>query len=62
MVEGYFCKECCERHQDTSEFYKSHKQYAFDKGHSGLRDIELNRIFRLNKILENDTLFKKLVR
>lgn len=59
---SYFCKECCERHQEGTKLYKKHIQFAFDKGHSGLGDINLARIFRLDKILNNDALFKKLIK
>lgn len=62
MVKSYFCKECCERHQISSKLYKSHKEYSIDKGGSGLRDVELTRIFKLDKILNNDALFKKLLK
>lgn len=59
---SYFCKECCERHHIGSKSYKDHKEYGIDKVGSGLADIKLAQIFRLDKILNNDALFKKLVK
>lgn len=59
---SYFCKECCERHQVGSRLYNKHKDFAFNDTSGQMLDTSLKMIFKLNKILENDDLFKKLVK
>ena len=59
---SYFCKECCERHQVGSKLYKEHEQYAFKNESGQMPDTVLIRIFRLNKILDDEDLFRKLVK
>ncbi len=59
---SYFCKECCERHKIDSNIYKKHKQYAFNDTAGQMLDSSLKMIFRLDKILNNEALFKRLVK
>ena len=61
-MTSYFCKSCCERHQEGSKLYIEHKDFAFNDTAGQMLDTSLKMIFRLDKILNDDALFKKLVK
>lgn len=59
---SYFCKECLERHQVASKLYRKHKAFAFNDTSGQMPETSLKMIFRLNKILEDNDLLKKLLK
>jgi len=62
MIKSYFCKECLKRHKIDSNIYKKHKQFAFNETSGQMPDTVLVKIFRLDKILDDEVLFKKLMK
>jgi len=58
----YFCKQCLKSHKSGTEFYEQHKGFAFNSRNCGMTEEALVKIFRLDKIISNDALFKRLIK